>query len=325
MKLAGKLFTTGLLIGGVLGTMTVVNRLTETMAGDLDTLLTGEERRYPWKYGDMFYEVKGARDAKPLLLIHGFGPGASSYEWRKNIDILSTEFRVFVVDLLGFGLSDRPAIDYNAEVFTDLVGDFIREVIGKPTVVVAHGMSCAFVIADAYRHAKYYDRLVLVSPPPTMLQESAPGPASGALGFILRLPIVGQFVYNLLTSRQAISGYYDRQGFHNPGLITDDLVEYVYTTAHQPNSRYALISFLSDSLNVDAHEATARLQMPVIVVVGREGEGMFSASEVGDAFKQVNARIEVHILAKCSYQLQDEQAAHFNSLVREFAAATVTQ
>jgi len=325
MKLAGKLFTTGLLIGGVLGTMTVVNRLTETMAGDLDTLLTGEERRYPWKYGDIFYEVKGARDAKPLLLIHGFGPGASSYEWRKNIDILSTQFRVFVLDLLGFGLSDRPAIDYNAEVFTDLVGDFIREVIGKPTVVVAHGISCAFVIADAYRHAKYYDRLVLVSPPPTMLQESAPGPTSGALGFILRLPIVGQFVYNLLTSRQAISGYYDRQGFHNPGLITDDLVEYVYTTAHQPNSRYALISFLSDSLNVDAHEATARLQMPVIVVVGREGEGMFSASEVGDAFKQVNAQIEVHILAKCSYHLQDEQAVHFNSLVRDFAAATVTQ
>ena len=158
-----------------------------------------------------------------------------------------------------------------------------------------------------------------------MLQESAPGPTSGALGFILRLLIVGQFVYNLLTSRQTISKYYDHQKFHNPGLITDDLVEYVYTTAHQPNSRYALISFLSDSLNVDAHEATARLQMPVIVVVGREGEGMFSASEVGDAFKQVNAQIEVHILAKCSYHLQDEQAVHFNSLVRDFAAATVTQ
>ena len=325
MKLAGKLFTTGLLIGGVLGTMTVVNRVTETMAGELDTVLTGEEHRYPWKYGDMFYEVKGARDAKPLLLIHGFGLGASSYEWRKNIDVLSRQFRVYVVDLLGFGLSDHPVIDYNTEVFTDLVGDFIREVIGKPTVVVAHGMSCAFVIADAYRHAKYYDRLVLVSPPPTMLQESAPGSVSGALGFVLRLPIVGQFVYNLLTSRQAISGYYNRQGFHNPGLITEELVEYVYTSAHQPNSRYALISFLSDSSTVDVHEATARLQMPVIVVVGREGEGMFSASEVGDAFKHVNARIEVHILAKCSYQLQDEQAVHFNRLVSEFATATVTQ
>jgi pimeloyl-ACP methyl ester carboxylesterase len=320
MKLAGKILTTGLVIGGVLGTMTVVNRLTETMAGELDTVLTGEERRYPWKYGDMFYEVKGERDAKPLLLVHGFGPGASSFEWRKNVDMLSTQFRVYVVDLLGFGLSDRPAIDYHAEVFTDLIGDFIREVIGKPTVVVAHGMSCAFVIADAYRHAKFYERLVLVAPPTTMLQESEVGPARAALGFVLRVPIVGQFVYNLLTSHQAISGYYDRQGYHNPGLITDELVEYVYTSAHQPNSRYATASFLGDSLKVDVHEATARLQMPVVAVVGREG-----MAEVGDAFKRVNGRVDVRVLDKCNYQLQDEQAMHFNSLAREFAAAAITQ
>jgi pimeloyl-ACP methyl ester carboxylesterase len=323
MKLAGKLFTTGLLIGGVLGTLSVVNKMTESMAGDLDTVLTGEERRYPWKYGDMFYEVKGERDAKPLLLIHGFGPGASSFEWRKNIDILSTQFRVYVVDLLGFGLSDRPVIDYNAEMFTDLVGDFVREVIGKPTVVVAHGMSCAFVIADAYRHARFYDRLVLVAPPPTMLQESSPGPLSAALGVVLRLPIVGQFVYNLLNTRRAISGYYDVQGYHNPGLITEELVEYVYTSAHQPNSRYAMVSFLSNALNVDVHEATARLQMPVVVFVGREG--LFTAPEMGDAFKLVNARIDVRVLDKSSYQLQDEQSIHFNSQVREFAVTAITQ
>src|SRR5947209_5495621 len=323
MKAQGKLLTTGLMVGGVLGTLTVVNRITETMAGELDTVLTGEERRYPWKYGDMFYEVKGARDAKPLLFIHGFGPGASSYEWRRNIDILSTQFRVFVVDLLGFGLSDRPAIDYNAEVFTDLVGDFIREVIGKPTVVVAHGMTCAFVIADAYRHPKFYDRLVLVAPPPFILQENTAGPLSGVVKFALGMPIIGQSIYNVFTSRTAIRGYYDRQGYHNPGLITDELVEYVYTGAHQPNSCYAMVSFLGNALTVDVNEATARLQMPVVVVTGRES--MFSPPEVSDAFKRVNARIDVRILDKSRYQLQDEPALQFNSLIGELAASRVTQ
>src|ERR1051326_8261059 len=136
MKVKGKLLTAGLVVGGVLGTLTAVNKLTESMAGELNTVLTGEERRYPWKYGDMFYEVKGARDAKPLLLIHGFGPGASSYEWRKNVDALAQQFRVYTLDLLGYGLSDRPNIDYTAETFTDLISDFLKEVIGKPTVVV---------------------------------------------------------------------------------------------------------------------------------------------------------------------------------------------
>src|ERR1700692_1110808 len=134
MKLARNLVAIGLVVGAVLGSITVVNKLTESMAGELDTVLTGEERRYPWKYGDMFYEVKGNRNAKPLLLVHGFGPGASSYEWRKNVDVLAENFRVFIIDLLGYGLSDRPTADYNAETFADLINDFIKEVVGKPAI-----------------------------------------------------------------------------------------------------------------------------------------------------------------------------------------------
>ncbi len=321
MKLKGKLLTTGLVVGGVIGTLSIANKLTESMAGELNTVLTGEERRYPWKYGDMFYEVKGARDARPLLLVHGFGPGASSYEWRKNIDMLAGQFRVFTIDLLGFGLSDRPAIDYTAETFADLIHDFIKEVIGKPTVVVAHGMSCAYVIADAYRRPQYFERLVLVSPPPVMLQEHFPGPLNVAEKTLLRMPILGEFVYNSLTSRRAIRGYYDRQGFHNPGLITDDLVEYIFTCAHQPNSRYPAASFLSNYLTMDVHEAFSRLQVPAVIVFGREGA--LTPTEASEAFKRVNSRVEVRILDKASQQPQDEQAAKFNALVQDFAASTV--
>lgn len=321
MKLTGKLLTTGAVIGGTLGALAIFNRVTETMAGELDTVLRGEERRYPWKYGDMFYEVKGARDAKPLLLIHGFGPGASSYEWRKNLDALAEQFRVYVVDLLGYGLSDRPAIDYTAETFTDLISDFIKEVINKPTIVIAHGMTCAYVIADAYRKPQLFERLILVAPTPTMLQETMPGPLYAVWKSLLRTPVLGQFVYNILTSRQTIRGYYDRQGYHNPGLITDELVEYIFTSAHQSNSRYATASFLSNYLTLDVHEAFARLQMPVVAVWGREG--MLTLSESAEVFKRVNPRIEVRILDKCSFQVQDEQSTNFNNLIREFAGAPV--
>src|SRR4051812_45868754 len=41
---------------------------------------------------------------------------------------------------------------------------------------------------------------------------------------------------------QAIRGHYDKQGYHNPGLITDELIEYIYTSARQPNSRFAIAS-----------------------------------------------------------------------------------
>ena len=95
MAIAKKLLTAGLIAGGALGALAAFNKMTASMAGELDTTLTGESRRYPWKYGDMFYQVQGAREARPLLLIHGFGPGASSYEWRKNVEALSQDFRVY--------------------------------------------------------------------------------------------------------------------------------------------------------------------------------------------------------------------------------------
>lgn len=323
MAFVRRLLTTSAIIGGTLGALAIYNRITETTAGELDTVLRGEERRYPWKNGDMFYEVKGARNAKPLLLIHGFGPGASSYEWRKNVDTLAENYRVYVLDLLGYGLSDRPSVDYTTETYTDLIGDFIGEVINKPTVVVAHGLTSTYVVANAYRKPQLFEQLVLVAPPTSMLQESKSSPLSVLWKGVLRLPILGQFVYNILTSRPAINGYYDRQGYHNPGLISDELVEYVFTSAHQSNSRYAAASFISHSLNLDVHEELARLKMPVTLVLGRETLRPQSVTEIAEAFKRVNPRIDVRIVDRAAYQVQDEQPAKFNDIVREYAGAAV--
>ena len=323
MKVTGKLLTTGLVVGGTLGALTLFNKIIESQAGVLDTALKGEERRYPWKYGDIFYQVKGNRESKPLLLIHGFGPGASSFEWRKNVDALSQHFRVYALDLLGFGLSDHPPIDYSGETFTDLIGDFLREVIARPAVVVAHGLSGAYAIANAYRRPQLFERLVLISPSSSILEESLPGLLPNVLKYALRTPILGQFLYNILTSRRTIEGYYDRQGYHNPSLITDEVVEYVFSSAHQPNSRFSAASLLSGNLTMDVYEPLARLQIPVLAIWGREDA--MPSSEASAAFKRVNPRIESRVFDNASQQLQDEQATRFNAFIREFAGAPVTE
>ncbi len=317
------LLTSTLVVGGAVGAMALYNKFIERQVSELDTVLKGEERRYPWKYGDIFYQVKGARDAKPLLLIHGFGPGASSYEWRKNVDALSEQFRVFTLDLLGFGLSDHPGIDYTAETFSDLISDFLKEAIGKPAVVVAHGLTCGYVIADAYRRPQLFERLVLVSPPADILEESFQSPMSNAVKFLLRTPLLGQFIYNTLTSRRAIRAYYDVECFQNPGLITEELVEYIYSNAHQSNNRYPAASILSDNLVMDVREPLARLQVPVVAIWGRED--VFTLPETGNLFKQVNRSIDTRLMDKARKQLQYEQAEKFNALVSEFAGETVTQ
>src|SRR5262249_16300429 len=148
-----------------------------------------------------------------------------------------------------------------------------QEVVGTSAIVVAQGATCAYVIAAAYRRSQLFERLVLISPPPTILEEAYPTIFDAVVKRLLSLPVVGQFIYNLLTSRQSIRRFYDKQGYHNPGLITDELVEYVYTTAHQPGSRFTTAALLGKYLHLDVHEPFARLQMPVVTVWGRESLG----------------------------------------------------
>eukprot|EP01039_Chlorochromonas_danica_P006465 gene6463-7129_t len=80
----------------------------------------------------------------PVLLIHGFG--ASAYHWRYNIPYLSRKYNVFAIDLLGFGWSDKPILDYTADIWRDQILDFIREVVHpvsegrQPCVVVGNSL-----------------------------------------------------------------------------------------------------------------------------------------------------------------------------------------
>ena len=83
-----------------------------------------------------------------MLFVHSIHAAACNYEFRKNVEFFAqTGYRVYAPDLLGFGLSDHPAMTYTDEVYIALIADFARDVIGQQTHVIASSLSCSFVIA----------------------------------------------------------------------------------------------------------------------------------------------------------------------------------
>lgn len=75
------------------------------------------------------YLSTGDKNKPALLLVHGFG--ASSFHFRYNIPELAKDYHVFAIDMLGFGWSDKPIMDYDASVWRDQVIDFCQQVIFK--------------------------------------------------------------------------------------------------------------------------------------------------------------------------------------------------
>jgi 2-hydroxy-6-oxonona-2,4-dienedioate hydrolase len=56
-----------------------------------------------------------AGSGAPMLLMHGLGGSIES--WMHNIDDLAKSFRVIAFDLPGFGLSDKPKINYTIKFY----------------------------------------------------------------------------------------------------------------------------------------------------------------------------------------------------------------
>jgi len=71
---------------------------------------------------------------EPLVLVHGLG--ASAERWEYVIPLFERNYRVIVPDLIGFGYSDKPLVDYTPEFFSDFLGKFLQEIkIEKPMLI----------------------------------------------------------------------------------------------------------------------------------------------------------------------------------------------
>lgn len=123
------------------------------------TLHTAEVR--PDGSAIRWVELPGAEPARVYL--HGLGASASPY----FADVASNPAlrgrRSLLLDLLGYGISDRPAdAGYSMEEHADWVATALRSAGVSGTQVVAHSMGGAIAILLAARHPELVASLVLI-------------------------------------------------------------------------------------------------------------------------------------------------------------------
>ena len=90
-----------------------------------------------------------------LLLVHGFG--ASTDHWRHNTPVLAVRHEVHAIDLLGFGRSAKPeGLPYGGALWRDQLVAYVRERIGRPTVLVGNSLGgyAALAAGAALSHAE---------------------------------------------------------------------------------------------------------------------------------------------------------------------------
>lgn len=280
-----------------------------------NSALGGEPHFFRWKHGRVFYKSSGAGNSGlPLVFIHGIGAGSSSFMWRKNFDELANHFRVYAFDLLGFGFSDKPATaPYSADLYVELITDFIREVSGYPSNVIASSLGAAYAIRVADEHPELINAMVLNGPSGSDTMKHRPGMAGAAFYGLLQSPVLGTSFYNVMASERSIREYARDHLFYNQHRVTDRLVTNLYATSHQPGAQHAVAAFLSGYLNTDTRAPFSRLTQRTVLVWGKQD----ATTPLGQAVSllQLNAGAALEVFDYCRMMPEQEHPEKFNSLV----------
>lgn len=253
---------------GLTGAVAAANRALSN--GPLPTnALGGTRRPWTWRGHDVFAVELG--DGPPVVLLHGVYAGASSFEFRRLAPLLAQRHRVIAVDLLGCGLSAKPRLAYGAELFVDQIVDVLETFTGEPAAVVASSLAAAFAIRAATRASDRIERLAVICP--TGLNgklETGPSASGLALTTLFRSPVLGEAMWNALTSKPSIRWFLSHQVYADPARATDEIVEHYYAVAHQRGARWVPAAFVGGALDCDVARDLPFLETPLQVLWGEK-------------------------------------------------------
>lgn len=303
-----KLLTTSILFALATGIIYVINRLVFATAVLKNLLKSSADNYYNWRFGKVYYKKKG--HGSPVLLIHDLTVYSSAYEWNKVVNELAEAHTVYAIDLLGCGRSEKPRITYTNYLYVQLIADFIKNIIGEKTDVIASGYSGSFTVLASYTNPEFINKIVLINPPSLASLNKVPSKRSKLYKFILEFPIFGTLIYNIKTCQSNIQLLFTEKYLYNPFSVTPEMVDTYYEAAHKSlsNSKFLLSSLVAGYTNNNITHALKEINQSVTILYC---EGENDSEKIAESYTTYNPAIESCMLKHAKHLPQLEISEKF--------------
>ncbi len=146
------------------------------------------------------YEVFG--EGNPVILLHGWL--ATLETMRPLANNLRQNFKVYLVDVVGFGKSDLPEHPLCSNDFGDFLKDFIEKLNIENPILIGHSNGGRMIINAVGRG--------IVSPRKVVLIDSAGIKPKRSLDYYLKVAFykIGKFLLNLLPNTKGIKKFKEK-------------------------------------------------------------------------------------------------------------------
>lgn len=245
----------------------------------------------------------------PILLVHGVYGGASHRSFRELLPLLDRAGQaVYVVDLPGAGDSAKPKRAYRIEDLDMFVTNFIQEVIGQRTTVVAESILSASALKVSSDRPDLIRRLVLLSPTGVNTLHQPPTEREQKLYDRLYADENASdiFYQNLLTDNSL--NFFLKFAFYDDSLVNENLLNDYRVMRQNKLQKYITISFVGGQLYRPFAESARGVFAPVLAIFGKNYES-FADSPISTAnqFKEIRPDFEYLEIESSGASVQREK------------------
>lgn len=267
---------------------------------------------WQWRGHSICYHAQG-QHGPALLLIHGFG--ASWGHWRKVIPLLAEQFRVYTIDLLGFGASDKPSPDkvaYTFETWSAQVRDFCQEVVRSPIYLVGNSIGCVVALQAAVDNPNSGDirGVVLINCSLRLLHERRRQAlpwyrrqGADVMQRVLTVRWLGHQFFRLIAKPNTVKRIL-LQAYARPEAVTDELVDLLMKPAADAGAADVFLAFTGYSQGPLPEDLLAVLPCPALVLWGEDDP--WEPIALGERFTEFSAVENFVRLDRAGHCPQDE-------------------
>ncbi|MCA8101557.1 alpha/beta fold hydrolase [Burkholderia contaminans] len=253
-----------------------------------------------------------AGEGRPVVFIHGSGPGASGFSnFKHNVPAFAAAgYRAIVVDLPGYGQSSKPAdVAYTLDFFVDALHAQLTALGIGPAVLLGNSLGGAIALKYALDHPDDVDGLIMMAPGGVEDRDT-----------YFRMEGIQRMV-KLFTNRQMNDDTMHELLtllVHDPAIVTDALVaERMKVCVEQPTEVLSTMSVpnLTDALG--------DLRTPVLGFWGTDDR----FNPVGGALKFLERCRDARfvLMNRCGHWVMVEHADYFNRECLDFLATRNTR
>ncbi len=289
---------------------------------------------YTWKGYRCGYELYPQKEGEttiiPLLLLHPIGVGLSKFFWHRFCSLWQEQNfpnPIYNPDLLGCGESDMPSVAYYPIDWAEQLQYFLETIVQKPVILIVQGalFPVAVSLVKLQQKSNLIHGLILSGPPQLELMKKPDSPVQQKLRWNLFYSPIGKVFYRYARSIKFLDSFSKKQLFADPNQVDKEWLDTLEKGAENPQSQYAVFSFLAGFWRQDFSQAIAQINQPTLVLVGSQASTISKTDKTETPEQRINTYLKVLPEAEGNQisgrnVLPYESTAEFVKEVSEFLA-----